>query len=78
MTFKTIFKEIKAVPAERLDELYEYIHSLNPKSIKTGGSRKQILSFAGAFSNMSKKEYKDFIGQTKKTRSKLFDRHINL
>lgn len=78
MTFKTILKEMRDIPAERLEELYQYVHSLNPKSKRTESSRKQILSFAGAFSDMSNKDYKDFLKQTKKTRSKLFDRHINL
>ncbi len=76
MTFKTILKEMRDIPAERLEELYQYVHSLNPKSKRTASLRKQILSFAGAFSDMSSKDYKDFLKQTKKTRSKLFARHI--
>lgn len=78
MTFKTILREMRDIPSERLEELYQYVHSLNPKSKRTDSRRKQILSFAGAFSDMSNKDYKDFLKQTKKTRSKLFDRKINL
>ncbi len=76
MTFKTILKEMRDIPEERLEELYQYVHSLNPKSKRTETLRKQILSFAGSFSDISNKDYKDFVKQTQKTRSKLFDRHI--
>ena len=78
MTFKTILKEMKDIPAERLEELYQYVHSLNPKSKRTESLRKQILSFAGAFSDMDNKDYNDFLKQAKKTRSKLFDRKNNI
>ena len=78
MTFKNILKEMKDIPAERLEELYQYVHSLNPKSKRIASLRKQILSFSGAFSDMSSKDYKDFLKQTKKTRSKLFKREINV
>ena len=78
MTFKTILREMRDIPAERLEELYQYVHSLNPKSKRTNSLRKQILSFAEAFSDMSNKDYKDFLKQTIKTRSKLFERKFNV
>ncbi len=78
MTFNSILKELKDIPSDRLEELYQYIHSLNPKKKGSEQLRKKILSFAGAFSEMSKKDYKDFLKQTKKTRSKLFNRNVDL
>ena len=78
MTFNSILKELKNIPEERLEELYQYIHSLNPRKKGSDQLRKKILSFAGSFSDMSKKEYKDFLQQTKKTRTKLFVRNIDL
>ncbi len=78
MTFNSILKELKDIPSDRLEELYQYIHSLNPKKKGSEKLRKKILSFAGAFSEMSKKDYKDFLKQTKKTRSKLFNRNVDL
>jgi hypothetical protein len=78
MTYKTILKEMRDIPAERLEELYDFVHSLNSKSKGSAGLKKEILSFAGAFSSMSDKDYKDFLKHTKKTRSKLFDRNISL
>jgi hypothetical protein len=78
MTLKPILDEIKDVPVSRLEELYQFVHSLTPKTKKSEGSRKKILSFGGAFSDMSNKDYRDFLNQTKKTRTKLLDRRIDL
>ena len=78
MTFNSILKELKDIPADKLEELYQYIHTLNPKKKGSDKLRKKILSFAGAFSEMSKKDYSDFLNQTKKTRTKLFIRKTDL
>lgn len=76
-TLSTILKEMKDVPANRLEELYEFVRLLTSKtklSRKDAGLRKKILSFGGAFSDMSHKDYSDFLHQTKKVRTTLFDR----
>jgi hypothetical protein len=78
LTLNTILKEIKDVPVGRLEELYEFVHSLTPKSKPTDTLRKKILSFGGAFSDMSSKDYVDFLNQTTKTRTELFGRNIEL
>ena len=78
MTFNSILKELKDIPSDRLEELYQYIHSLNPKKKPSEQLRKKILTFAGAFSDMSKKDYRSFLTQSKKTRTKLFVRNIDL
>ena len=78
MTINAILREIKEVPVGRLEELYQFVHSLTPTTKQTEGLRKKVLSFGGAFSDMSNKDYSDFLNQTKKARTKLFDRHIDL
>ena len=81
LTLNTILKEIKDIPANRLEELYQLVHSLTPakKQKRVDGKLKnKILSFGGAFSDMSSKDYSDFLNQTKKTRTTLFDRNIDL
>ena len=78
LTLNTILKEIKDVPVSRLEELYQFVHSLTPKTKQTESLRKKILSFGGAFSDMSNKDYSDYLNQTKKSRTKLFDRNIDL
>ena len=78
LTFNAILKELKDVPVNRLEELYQLVHSMTPKTKPTQTLRKKILSFGGAFSDLSTEDYDDYISHTKKTRTKLFDRKIDL
>jgi hypothetical protein len=73
-TLTAILKEIKDVPSERLEELYQYVHSLNPKKKVTTTKHKKIMSFAGAFKDMKEKDYQDYLQVTKRTRNELFNR----
>ena len=68
-TLNSIIKEMKDVPVNRLEELYQFIHAMTPKTKQSDSLRKKILSFGGAFSDMSSKDYSDFLNQTKKARS---------
>ncbi|NCA85377.1 MAG: hypothetical protein EOM83_07355 [Clostridia bacterium] len=78
LILNNILKEIKDVPVNRLEELYQLIHSLTPKTKQSDSLRKKILSFGGAFGDMSEKDYADYLNQTKKVRTQLFDRNIDL
>ena len=73
-TLTAILKEIQDVPSERLEELYQYVHSLNPKKKTTTTKHKKIMSFAGAFKDMKEKDYQEYLQETKRTRKDLFDR----
>lgn len=78
MTIDTIVKELRDVPVDRLDELYSIIHSFRMNSKGSDKKSKEILSFAGAFADMSEKDYNDFLQLTKDARTTLFDRDIKL
>ena len=78
LTLNNILNEIKDVPVSRLEELYQFVHSLSNKSKQTENMQRKILSFGGAFSDMSDIDYLDFMNQTKKIRTDLFDRNIEL
>ena len=78
LTLNAILKEMKDVPVNRLEELYQFVHSLTPTTKQPETLRKKILSFGGAFSDMSSKDYSDYLNHTKKSRVKLFDRNIDL
>lgn len=78
LTINTILREIKDVPVNRLEELYQFVHSLTPTVKQTENRRKKILSFGGAFSDMSESDYSDFVEQTTHSRKTLFDRNIEL
>ncbi len=78
LTLNTILEEMKEVPVNRLEELYQFVHSLTPKPEKREALRKKILSYGGIFGDLGSKEYKGFVNHTKKIRTGLFDRTINL
>jgi hypothetical protein len=76
-TLNAILKEMKDVPVNRLEELYQFIHSMTPTIKHSESLRKKILSFGGAFSDMSDKDYSDFLNQTKKIRAHMFERKFD-
>lgn len=76
LTLDTILKELKEVPLNRLQDLYSFIRSLKADVKRSDTSREKILSFAGCFSDMTDKQYDEFVEETKKTRATLFDRDI--
>ena len=78
LTLNNILKEIKDVPVNRLEEVYQLVHSLTPTIKKAETNHKKILSFGGAFSDMSAKDYKEYVAHTKKNRTNLFDRNIEI
>ena len=77
-TLNAILKEMKEVPVNRLEELYQFVHSMTPANKHSESLRKKILSFGGAFRDMSDKDYSDYLNQTKKIRTGMFDRKFNL
>jgi len=77
-TINTIIKELKNIPVDKLEDIYSMIHSFRTDVKNTGAKTQDILSYAGAFEDMSKSDYDDFLEQTKQTRDQLFDRQINL
>jgi hypothetical protein len=77
-TLNSILREIKDVPLSRMEELYQFVHSLTPTVKQKQGLRQKILSYGGAFSDMSSNDYADFLSQTKKARTTLFERNTDL
>jgi hypothetical protein len=77
-TINTIIKEINDLPPERLEEVYDFVHSLKSESKSKRKNSKKILSFAGAFSDMPKNDYADLKENMADTRKSLFDRSNNI
>lgn len=71
MTIQNIIDELQDVPEEKIDELYQFVHFLaSNKNLKN--NKEKIMSFAGAFNDMSDEDYSDFVRQTKETRNNIF------
>ena len=74
VTYDNIIRAINELPVSRLEEVYEYVHSLNESS-KTGNNRKAyILSFAGLLSDMSEGDISDYDKCIQQSRERFFDR----
>lgn len=48
------------------------------KSAQKNQKKKEIFSFAGAFKDMSQEDYDDFVRDTRKTRTGIFESEIKL
>lgn len=77
-TLNTIIKEMKDIPVHRLEELYQFIQALTPKTKHSDSIRKKILSYGGSFSDMSDSDYAEFLNHTKKTRTELLGRKFEI
>jgi hypothetical protein len=80
MTISKIIKELEHVPKNQLGVIYQMVHALakptsSPLSLE---EQKEILSFAGSFSDMNEEDYNSFVLKTKEVRASLFDRNIEL
>ena len=69
-----IIKEINKLSIEKQKEVLVFIRSLNTESEPVKDNSEKVLSFAGSFSDMSKKDYGDFKRYTKQVRASLFGR----
>ena len=78
MTLNSLFKEIRDLPADKLDEVYKFVHQMHPKRKRNESIRKKTLAFAGTFNDMGEKGYRDFTKELRKIRKNLFTRKVNL
>jgi hypothetical protein len=78
LTINTILKEIKDVPVERLDEVYEFVHSLTVKKEKAQKRSNALDALAGCMSDMSEQDYQDFVSHTQEVRNELFTRKFDI
>jgi len=75
-TINTILEEIKNVPVSKLEDLYAIIRSLRSNNKNPDLACRQILAFGGSFSSFSANDCRDFLEETERIRSNLFDRDI--
>ena len=76
-TLNTIFEEIKDIPVERLNDVYQFVHSLNIYYKSDDCERRaNILSCAGMLSDMSDEDYFDFVKETKRIRQNTTERNL--
>lgn len=78
-TLNTIWEEMQHVPVHRLDEVYHFVRALSRRPKKVDDARvKEIMSYAGIFSDMSEKDYQDYLKETRRVRKQLFKRKVKI
>jgi len=77
-TINAILKELKNVPEDKLEEISAIIRLIKSNVRNRDVTRRQILAYGGCFNDLSLNDYEDFLEETKRTRSNLFDRDIYL
>lgn len=70
-TRQSLHKEIDELSAEQLPEVYALVHKLNEER-KIQKIRDKIMSFAGAFSDISKDDFEDIAQHIAGIRAGLF------
>jgi len=78
LTLSSIIKEIKKIPEDKFEEVHKFIKSLEQNSKKKNSHKKDLMSFAGSWKDMSNEDYKDFVRETKRIRKNLFSRKIKI
>ncbi len=77
-TLNAIWEEMQHVPVHKLDDVYDFVHALNPEAKNKEARVRKMMSLAGSFRDMSEKEYKAFLKETREIRKRLFKRRVKL
>jgi len=78
LTLSSIIKEIKKIPEDKLEEVHTFIKSLEQNSKGKNSHKKDLMSYAGSWKDMSNEDYKDFVKETRRTRKNLFSGKIKV
>ena len=78
LTVNTLIKEIKQIPKDKLGEVHKFIKSLNQNSKRHNSSKKDLMSFAGSWKDISEEDFKNITKEIKRTRKNLFSRKIKI
>jgi hypothetical protein len=77
-TMNNLLREINDLPADRLEEVYQFVHSIKKEKKGIKSNRTKVLSFAGMFGDMTRAEYSEFKKGIKETRQNSFNRNVDI
>ena len=77
-TYQTIINEINQIPVVFLQDVYNILHNYHVRVNQKEQNRSRILKFAGAWKDLSEKDFLDIISEMKHTRNEMFSREIVL
>lgn len=76
--YRSILDQLGSVPKAYLKEVDTFLRNLTKEIRQKEQNRIEILDLAGSWSDMSEKEFEDYMKVVKNTRSEMFNREIEL
>jgi len=76
--YQSVLHNLSLIPEEYLAQVNTFLSILKEKTEHKAQNRKEILKLAGAWSDMSEKDFEEFLNIAKKSGSSLFDREVEL
>ncbi|MEH2178636.1 hypothetical protein [Nostoc sp.] len=67
-----LLTEINLIPEEKLEEVYNFIHSFRVGVEASQGTPEQIMQFAGCWNDMSDETFSDFTEEINARRQQAF------
>lgn len=74
VTRDTVLDEINQIPENKLPEVYEIVHHFRENLVKPQKNGKQILKFAGCWTDMPDDVYNNFLGEITSRRKQAFSK----
>lgn len=74
--YQSVLGKLSAIPAEYLQQVDDYLAMIQAKA--KVDKAKAIMAFAGAWSDMSEKDFAGYLEETKKVGKELFSRKVEL
>ena len=71
-TFGKVVDEIKQIPAHKLPELYELVHSFRLCLPGSEQEKQRIMKFAGNWADLPDETYFSFLAETRQRRERAF------
>ncbi|MCF8373911.1 MAG: hypothetical protein K9H64_19970 [Bacteroidales bacterium] len=78
ITYQTIINEINRIPVNFLPDVYNIVHSFTSKIETKEQNRKNILQFAGSWSDMPDEKFNDMMDEIHRNRKEMFSKDVQL
>jgi hypothetical protein len=76
--YQSILVQLSAVPTDYLQQVDNFLQNLTKEIHQKKQNRDEILSLAGAWSDMSDSDFDGYLQTVKNTKSEMFSRDIEL
>jgi len=76
--YKSVLQKLSLIPVEYLGQVDSFLSALSERARKKKGNKEAIKSFAGAWLDMSDKDFQDYLRAAKETGKELFNREVEL